>query len=307
MKIVFMSQKIGQNEGNAFFWLTAFKKRGQLLHIGSLPWSLNEICRWQPDHIHIDNAAQPLDKWMPLNRLRKLRDRLGNTAITLYFHDALKELNYRPGLLQYLDGSFCSYNEKGSIWMPVPSDIKFWDVPRPEIPKHNIIFIGNVYKQLTKAQKIEYTRGRTLRAVQTRFKITIVGHGWQKEYGLHHRPPTGKFQETRAYYQNARIGLNVMNDSIRNLRKCWSNRLTHMMLSGLPCFTPYMPGLENAFIDGKEVIFYHSDQDLIKKLASYTKNNDLLRQIGQAGKKKMQGLGDINKAVNRILAVKRTG
>ena len=188
--------------------------------------------------------------------------------------------------------------------MPIPSDIAFWNVSKAKVPKHLIVFVGNQYASHSESQGVPFTRGRTLKAVASKFETTIVGGGWKK-YKLKYQKPTQTYSQTREYYANAVVGLNIINDGYRKLRKCWSNRLTHMMLCGLAVFTPHMPYIDEVLKDGEHVILYNTDKDLLNKMFYYFEHRDKLDLIGQNAKTLAREIMDVDKAVHRILAIKR--
>lgn len=304
MRVAFINNKIPRSNG--FFWAKKFNERSNdFLHLSVEKWNLEALIRFKPDHIHFNSAAQPIEKWIPLDKINNLRNHLPNVPITWYYCDAFKSFEHRIKLNGLLDAAFCSYdNNEKTIWMPVPGDVNFWVVERNEKPKHNIIFIGNQYAAHSEKQGVPFTRAQTLKAVSRHFNITIVGGGWEK-YKLQHFRPTDNYRQTRQYYYDSKIGLNVINEGYRKLGKCWSNRLTHMMLCGLPCFTPYMPRIERVLTHMEHVIFYQNDQDLVKLLKVHSDNDLLLRRIAENGQKKAISIMNMDIAVRKILDVKR--
>lgn len=302
MNLCFINKDL-QLSSNKFF-KQAFKDQSdRFTHIKN-EWSIDEITSLNPDHIHFNSAAQPVGKFMDIDKIKQLRSELPNTVFTWFYADALKSEDYRKKLIKLMDKSFYTYKYPGTEWMPVQTNIDFWNKNKKGY-KHNIIFIGNVYAIHLQKYGIPFDRQKVLKEVVKVHKVTIVGNKWNKYYGIEHFNKTSTYEQTREYYLNSLVGLNIMVDGLRNLNSVWSARLTHMMLCGLPCFTPKVPGLDKIFEDGKELLIYNDTDDLMMKLDYYMKRINLLKAIGIKGKIKMNVLSDIDMGVMRILETKR--
>lgn len=302
MRTIFINPILSRSNG--MFFKKEFKKQSnQFLHVTNRNWQINDFVAFKPDHIHWNSAAQPIDQWAPISKIQRLKALLPNTVLTTFFADAKKSFKHRIQLNVIVNGAFCTYaNNKHTIWAGMPGDQSFWK-PIENKKEYEIIFIGNNYKGLSESQGVKFTRAKTLKLVQRNYELKIVGSAW-KEYGLNYDKPTKDYEATRLYYSKTIVGLNTMNDGYKYLKKCWSNRLAHMMLMGLPCFTPMMPDLDTVFKDNKEIIFYNDDNDLLNKLNFWLPRREELKEIGNLGRLKMLEVGNISKLVTKMLDVK---
>lgn len=308
MRVLYINKNL-QRSNNVFFKRAFEAQANAFLHITNKDWTVQEVVNFQPDHIHFNSAAQPVQDWLPENKIKALRKVLPNCVLTHYYCDALKSPGYRKKLIRLMDETFTSYDMQGTTWMPVPSDVTYWNINRNvKHYQHDLIFIGNIYAKHLEKYKISYTRHRTIKFIrQNNFGLAVVGDKWKKYYNITHFPRTITYEQTRDFYKQSFAGLNIVVDGLWSMRRCWSARLTHMMLCGLPCFTPRTDNIDSIFTDGLDVIFYDSDQQLIVKMDYYFKRRKLMVDIGKRGQMKMRELADIDMSVMQILEARRKG
>jgi len=303
MKVVYINKDLVLSN-NVFLKKEFVRQSTNFKHINTSAWSPKRIAILKPDHIHFSSAAQPVEKWIKIEKIMELRKLLPGCVITHFYADALKSSDYRKKLIQLMDKSFYSYDYPGAEWMPVPTAIDFWNRER-QTGRYGIIFVGNVYEKHLQKYKIKYDRQLYLKEVLRHHRVTVVGNKWDKYYGIPQKKRTVNYEQTRDYYLNSTVGLNLIVSGLWNLSRCWSARLTHMMLVGLPCFTPRVKGIDSVFTTGEEVILYDSIDDLIMKMDYFMKRSKLLEHIGIKGRIKMMSLADVRLAVMKILDTRR--
>lgn len=302
MRLVYLHPDIRMESD--YFWRPEFMNQcDKFLWVSRQTWQAKKVASFKPDHIHFASRAAPRKVWLPLNKLEALRTLLPKTVITTYRGGVGNEVSYLEKLNSLVDKAFGatdSYYKQE--WMPAASNLKFWKVPRKGLPKYNIIFIGRCYTEYKRAE-----RYNTLKSVQSRFKLTVVGNDTWKHFGINNLPKTTTFIQNRVYYSDALIGLNVVSEKYKKLSKYISNRINHMMLAGLPVFTYWQPNLDKVFKNHQEIVLYRSDGELLELLDFYIKveNRRKLERIGAAGQAVMVSRFTSNELVKRILSVKR--
>jgi len=315
MRIVFINCiNSFKNEASSHrFWAEEFlNQASDILFLTKHNWNINEIVNFKPQHIHFASDALPRSVWMPVNKIKKLRNKLNsaklNTVITSYRGGVGKEgelLEVLNGLVDKAFGSTDFYSNQE--WLPTASNPLFWNgVRRGGLC--GIIYIGHASEEHIKIMRkrgIYFTKHKYLKALQGRTKLTVVGSGW-KRFGIRHEIPTNTYEQNRNYYLNSTIGLNIVHDDLRKYTKYFSNRLIHMMQTGLPCITPYQPNLEKVFKYG-EVIMYKNINDLLLKVIYYLDetNRDELRRIAAKGKHLVSTVWNPKNLVRKILSVER--
>lgn len=315
MRVVLINHttKFNQDPSSWKFWFEGFEKQcTELLFINHSDWLRQEILNFFPDHIHFGSDALPREMWMPLNKIRKLKEIADKTScvITSYRGGIGKEECLLNKLNKIVDKAFGSNTYyKNQEWIPAPSNPYFWNQGVKKSKQCGVIFIGHCGKNHVKNMKkwnIEFTKHRTLRKVVNNFKTTVVGNGWET-FGIKSAVSTNTYENNRNYYNNSFIGLNIVHDDLKKFPKYWSNRLNHMLQAGLPCFTPYHPGYEEIFKQEENIVWYKSDDELIDFLYKYHRSENLtqLNKIAKAGKRLAFNWNATN-AVNKILSVKKS-
>jgi hypothetical protein len=179
-------------------------------------------------------------------------------------------------ILPYLDWLFTtdhSYPWENNIenYYHLPQGIYFRDFekePQEREKEFDVIFTGGF--------KGEFSyRGKQIEAIEKAGYCTkIYGrHSEKRIYG------DGFRQE----YEKAKLALVPESHSTVN-NQYWSNRLYLATATGTPCIVGYTPGIEKHFIDGKEILIYGNEKQLLKQIKYLIDNPDKAKKIGYHGR-----------------------
>ena len=284
------------------FWYVAFSSNvDHILWIKNSDWTTRKIARFKPTHIHFGSRASPRERWMPINKIIKLRNLLPKVVITSYRGGVGTEVDYLERLNKIIDCAFGATDSyRGQRWMPGGSSFNFWARPRQANPKQQLIFIGRAYKN----DRAE--RAHLVKEVQSRFPLTVLGNNAWKNYGVKVASYTGTFEENRLFYCTSLMGINFVSKKYLHLSKYFSSRLIHMMQTGLPCITPYQPGMAQVFRDKEDIFYYRNKHELFSLLRCYLnrENRNLLEVVGKRGKLVSRKY-DVNNLVKQVLSIRR--
>lgn len=147
-----------------------------------------------------------------------------------------------------------------------PADFAYTVLP-PEPRAYDVIYTGGCDGFFAYRKKI-------IQDLKTRFKMSLYGRNMgRKVFG----------RDFFAVYQRARVGL-VPHPLPEARDHYWSNRIYLATATGTPCVVGYVPGIEEHFTEGKEVLFYHSAQDVIQQVHALMTDPARRRDMGQAAR-----------------------
>ena len=149
-----------------------------------------------------------------------------------------------------------------------PADFA-WDVRPPEPRHRDVIFTGG-------ADKFFDYRQQLIEVLQNRFTVALYGRG----HGHRIFGP-----EFFAAYQRARVAL-VPEPPAEARDHYWSNRIYLAAATGTPCVVGYVPGIEDYYEDGKEVVFYRTRQELVHAVAALVADPARRKELGDAARKR---------------------
>ena len=156
-----------------------------------------------------------------------------------------------------------AFGTKKTSWLPYSCD--------PEIHRnfnlekiYDIVFVGNTEPKLYKE------RVRLLELLKTKFNVQIFSNVYE--------------QEMAKIFSRAKIVFNKSCDGELNLRvfetlSCGSLLLTDKLESE--------PGLEELFSDGKHLVLYRNETELLDRCAYFLEHTDEREQIAAAGQKEV--------------------
>jgi hypothetical protein len=149
-----------------------------------------------------------------------------------------------------------------------PADFA-WDVRPPEPRYRDVIFTGGI------GRHFEY-RGSHLKDLSRRFSVSVFGRGHSRRvYGA----------DFFAAHQRARVAF-VPEPPPEANDHYWSNRIFLAAATGTPCVVGYVPGIEDYYEDGKEVIYYRTPQELVGAVQVLVEDPARRKTLGDAARRR---------------------
>jgi len=160
----------------------------------------------------------------------------------------------------------------------LPYYLSYRHRPMPVTQGCDVIFIGH-YEPDGRAEVLDYL-------LKNEVNLKIYGPRWgtaQKKYNRLAKmdiPEKVWGEEYTTLISSAKMALVFL--SVRNqdgyTRRCFEIPACRTMM-----IAPKTPELEQFFTDGKEAVYYHSSEDLLKKIRYYLSNDDERLHIAKAG------------------------
>jgi len=149
-----------------------------------------------------------------------------------------------------------------------PAEFDYTVLP-PEPRAYDIVYTGGVDGHFGYRKKL-------INDLKVRFKVSAYGRG-------HARRVFGR--DFFTVYQRARVGL-VPHPLPEARDHYWSNRIYIATATGTPCLVGYVPGVEDHFTDGKEVMFYRTTQEASQKAYQLVNDPDMRREMGRVARER---------------------
>lgn len=147
-----------------------------------------------------------------------------------------------------------------------PEDFR-WSVLPPEPRKNDVIFTGGVDHAFAYRQ-------RYLDALSDRFRVSAFGRGHRVAvYGINFF----------AAHQRARVAL-VPPPHPDAADHYWSNRIFLAAATGTPCVVGYVPGIEDYYEDGKEVVYFRTASECVANTRELIDDPKRRKQMGDAAR-----------------------
>jgi ubiquinone/menaquinone biosynthesis C-methylase UbiE len=218
--------------------------------------------------------------------------------LPVFYGDA-RFSNYHTALAQIANVVYISNKthlalnaEKGLnnfTYMPCPTDPEVFH-PFPVAKEFDLLFIGN---------NNNATRLLLLKRLAEKYDLKVAGEGWQ-ETGLKSFDP--------AYGENfsrlcgkARILLGLVGDEWKDLEAYFSNRLVNVLASGAFLIQTYSQKLEEVFENGKHLVWYGDEEELLQLIDRYLSEEAARRLIGEQGRKEVLAKYTYDRSVAEIL------
>jgi spore maturation protein CgeB len=143
--------------------------------------------------------------------------------------------------------------------------------------KYQLLFVGS----------FELERFETLKFLASNgIKVDIFGNGWEhikskRNFNVHQIPLVGEeyVKAVNAAVINVNFLRKVNNDT-------QNSRAIELPACGAFTLQEWSSSLNDIFIDGREVVFFRDDQEILKHCRYYIKHNDERRKIAELGWKK---------------------
>jgi len=166
------------------------------------------------------------------------------------------------------------YSQIGIDWNEDVTGIPEW-VPPFRIP--DVVFCASYYGAAFPGSPERVSAVSTLKA--SGIDIGVVGKGWPK--GIPVVGKCGVKQQTHVY-RRAKVALSVNN--FNDVELFYSDRHLIALASGTPLVTRYVPGLEKEFENGKHLLWYETQEQLVSAVKSLLGDEALRRRIGREGR-----------------------
>lgn len=248
---------------------------------------LNKIKDFQPNLIHMQLQFTGL---IELNTLIEARKICPDVIITNWTGDIRSKagtdfISISKGIDYSLissTGQLDLYSKSGC------KNVRYWQIgydPKNHYPINNdffnydAAFIGNNYGDIFPDGKL---RLETVNTLKNNFldRAGIFGSGW----------PAPNSNAIDAKHCNEIYNKTICPLSVSNFNSVshyFSDRLLYCVASGRPTISWYFPGCEDYFIEGQEIFYAKTQQDIINAV-NYCKNNpDEAKQIGVNGAAKV--------------------
>jgi len=127
-----------------------------------------------------------------------------------------------------------------------------------DIPKHDIVFIGNHYGTLfpSSSERLDLCQN-----LSKKFKgFAVYGNGWPNTVNT---KGSCDLKKQAAYYRNANICISM--NHFNGIEQYYSERLLWCLASGTPTLVRHFPGIEKEFV---EYIPFKSTQDAAEKISN---------------------------------------
>jgi len=144
----------------------------------------------------------------------------------------------------------------------------------------DVIFIGH-FEDDGRAETIDYL-------VNNGIDVGLYGTGWEKVAKRYSWAGGKKIRMTRGneysrLLSQAKIGLVFLSRANRDV---WTRRCFEIPACGTLMMAPRTGELEDLFADGREAVYYDSEEDLLQKLKYYLVNDKERQQIAHAGRER---------------------
>ena len=184
-----------------------------------------------------------------------------------YFIDTHTNIDIRVDMARSFDYVFLAqeadieyFKRKGVenvAWLPLACSPELHDV-RAQPRTIDVSFVGSLTKN-TEASRLEL-----LQRVKDRFPNNCIGMQWPDQMAQ--------------TYAQSKIVVNAAIKSDVNMR------VFEALASGALLITDEANGLEDLFIDGKHLVIYHNDDDLLDLIEYFLEHDDERERIAAAGK-----------------------
>lgn len=247
---------------------------------------LNKVKSFQPNLIHMQLQFTGLIR---PEIIRQARELCPNVVITNWSGDirnkAIPDFVEVASVLDYAlissTGQLEMYKNAGC------SNIRYWQIgydPKVLYPlnkknfKFDVSFIANHYGDTFPDGKIRHSVGLSLKK-EFGSRFGLFGSGW--EGGV----TTVEPKKMNEVYNDSICSLSISN--FNSVSHYFSDRLLYCVAAGRPTIAWRFPGCDDYFIEGKEIFYAQSLEEIIN-IINFCKNNpDVATAVGVAGSKRV--------------------
>lgn len=149
-----------------------------------------------------------------------------------------------------------------------------------KVYNHDIVFCASYTSKFPDSD----LRAKCVNAFTKKFgnKFAVYGTNWDRTPSFRGYLP---YYDQNKIYNGSRIALSV--NHFNNIRKYFSDRQLLTTGSGTMSLCHYIPGLEDYFENGKEVVWFKTIPEALNKAAYYLKHPKEADEIGRRGAEKV--------------------
>lgn len=280
------------------YWLKAFQRLGETraFDIREDIRNLDPLLRGSaPDHVHLGGSVKK--GLIRPETLARVKADTGCT-ITAFYGDA-RYSPYHCRLAPVVDAIYI--NNKTHLkknralgytnfhYLPCPTDPEVFR-PIEGRKRYDLLFIGN---------NNSTSRTRLLGEIHARFRLTVVGRGW--EGSPFSALPEAYGEDFSMLVGQAKILLGLIDEAWIGLEACFSNRLVNTLACGAFFIQRYTPGLESLFKNHEHLVWYHKEDELFSQIHRYLDSPSERERIGAAGRSLVLENFTYDRAVRTIL------
>lgn len=244
---------------------------------------LKHVERFQPDLIHMQLQFTDIIDNGTLKQARRIKP---GVIITNWSGDI--RANAIPNFISLssaLDYSLISSTGQLDMYRRAGCpNVKYWQIgydPKNCFPKryknftYHASFIGNNYGATFPDGPLRLEAANRCRR-EFGNGFGLFGSGFEKLKGKPVDPI-----EANDIYNRSSCAISISN--FNNVPHYFSDRLLYCLASGRPTVSWYFPGAESYFVDGSEILFVRSYEELINAVKFCMSNPDVATQIGENG------------------------
>lgn len=248
---------------------------------------LGKVQSFQPDLIHMQLQFTGL---ISADTIRKARALCPNVVITNWSGDirssAMPDFVAVANAVDY--SLISSTGQLGMYERSGCQNVRYWQIgydPKVIYPmnknqfKYDVSFIANNYGDTFPDGRI---RSSAAAALQKEFgdRLGLFGSGYGGN--VHPLPP----KQMNSVYNDSVCALSISN--FNSVSHYFSDRLLYCVGSGRPTIAWRFPGCDSYFVEGKEIFFAQSNQEIIDIVKYCKENPDVATRVGRHGAMRVQ-------------------
>lgn len=167
------------------------------------------------------------------------------------------------------------YLQIGLDWEASVAEQPSWTPPF-NVPE--AVFVGNCYTPPFPGWQEREGAVRTLKAAGV--DIGVIGDGW----GVNGIKALGRCSVEQQIHIWKRAKVCVSVNHFPDVAGYYSDRHLTALLSGTPVVCRYIPRLEEEFENGKHLLWYHTEEELVAHVKTLLADEGLRKRLGAAGR-----------------------
>jgi len=256
---------------------------------------IQQAKEFQPHWIHMQlqfsNTISPLT-------VAKIKEMLPNTVITNWTGDCRKEANgYFVNISEKVDLSLISSEGQINLYKRAGTqNVEYWQIGVDPDQFHPLSETERVGLRQAYSHDIAFCASKTSNSSFPASSLrTSIAHELKRKYGKRfglygrgwgrgNRGEVGYYRQNDVY-NASKIAISV--NHFNNVRMYFSDRQLITMASGALVICHYIPGLEEYFENGKDLVWFHTKGECFSLIDYYLQHPEEAKQIGTRGAQKV--------------------